>query len=46
MTLNIFFISITLKRREESLQQATRNEMIEKLYEQNKERQMSFHHLL
>jgi uncharacterized protein (TIGR02413 family) len=46
MTLNILFFSITLKKREESLQQATRNEIIEKLYEQNKERQLSLHHLL
>lgn len=46
MTLNIFFISITFKKRQESLKQAERNEMIEKLYEQNKERQMSLYHLL
>jgi uncharacterized protein (TIGR02413 family) len=46
MTLNIFFISITLKKRKESLQQAERNEMIEKLFEQNKERQLSVYHLL
>jgi uncharacterized protein (TIGR02413 family) len=46
MTLNIFFISITFKKREESLQQAARNEMIEKLYEQNKERQLTMLHLL
>jgi uncharacterized protein (TIGR02413 family) len=46
MTLNIFFISITLTKRKESLQQAERNEMIEKLYEQNKERQLSVYHLL
>lgn len=46
MTLNIFFISITFKKHKESFQQATRNEMIEKLYEQNKERQLTIHHLL
>ena len=46
MTLNIFFISVTFKKRKESLQQAARNEMIEKLYEQNKERQISIYHLL
>ncbi|MCM3692336.1 YrzI family small protein [Neobacillus niacini] len=46
MTLNIFFISITLKKRKESLQQAKRNEMVEKLFEQNKERQLSVYHLL
>ncbi|NYE05125.1 uncharacterized protein (TIGR02413 family) [Bacillus niacini] len=46
MTLNIFFISVTFKRHKESLQEAERNEMIEKLYEQNKERQLSVYHLL
>jgi uncharacterized protein (TIGR02413 family) len=46
MTLNIFFISVTFKKRKESLQQAARNEMIEKLYEQNKARQLSVYHLL
>ncbi|MFP7297545.1 YrzI family small protein [Neobacillus niacini] len=29
MTLNVFFISITLKKRQESLEQAERNEKIE-----------------
>ncbi|MEH7112011.1 YrzI family small protein [Neobacillus niacini] len=46
MTLNIFFISITFKKRQESLQQATRNEMVEKLYEQHKDRQVSMYHLM
>jgi uncharacterized protein (TIGR02413 family) len=46
MTLNIFFISVTFKKRKESLQQAARNEVIEKLYEQNKVRQLSVYHLL
>jgi uncharacterized protein (TIGR02413 family) len=46
MTLNIFFISITFKKHQESLEQATRNETIEKLYEQNKERQLSIYHLI
>ncbi|MEH7245521.1 YrzI family small protein [Neobacillus niacini] len=46
MTLNIFFVSITFKKRQESLQQATRNEMVEKLYEQHKDRQVSMYHLM
>jgi hypothetical protein len=46
MTLNIFFISITFNQHKESLQQAARNEMVEKLYEQNKDRQLTMHHLL
>ncbi|MEH7178838.1 YrzI family small protein [Neobacillus vireti] len=46
MTLNILFFSITFSRRNESLQQAARNEIVEKLYEQNKDRNMSVHQLL
>ncbi|WP_081954422.1 YrzI family small protein [Neobacillus niacini] len=46
MTLNILFFSITFNKREESLQQAVRNEMVEKLYEQNKDRQNFVHHLM
>jgi uncharacterized protein (TIGR02413 family) len=46
MTLNIFFISVTFKKHKESLQEAERNEMIEKLYEQNKARRLSVYHLL
>ncbi|MDR7078003.1 uncharacterized protein (TIGR02413 family) [Neobacillus niacini] len=46
MTLNIFFISITLNKHKESLEEAKRNEMVEKLYEQHKDRQLSVYHLL
>lgn len=46
MTLNIFSLSITLKKRKESLEEATRNEMVEKLYEQHKDRQVSMYHLM
>jgi uncharacterized protein (TIGR02413 family) len=46
MTLNILFFSITLKKRKESLQEASQNEMVEKLYEQHKDRQISMYHLM
>ena len=43
MTLNIFFFTITLKKREISLQEAIHQEMVEKQYEQNKVRQASMY---
>jgi uncharacterized protein (TIGR02413 family) len=46
MTLNILFFSITFKKREVSLQEAVNQEMVEKLYEQNKDRQITMHHFL
>jgi uncharacterized protein (TIGR02413 family) len=46
MTLNILFFSITVKKREESLQEAIRNEQIEKLYDQHKDRQVTAYHLM
>jgi uncharacterized protein (TIGR02413 family) len=44
MTLNILFFSITIKRNKMNLQEAAHQEMIEKLYEQNKDRQISMYH--
>ncbi|WHX99399.1 YrzI family small protein [Neobacillus sp. DY30] len=46
MTLNILFFSITVKKHEESLQEAIRNEQIEKLYDQHKDRQLTAYHLM
>jgi uncharacterized protein (TIGR02413 family) len=46
MTLNILFFSITVKKRKESLQEAIRNEMVEKLYDQHKDRQVTAYHLM
>jgi len=43
MTLNIFFFTITFKKREISLQEAYHQEKVEKLYEQNKDRQASMY---
>lgn len=46
MTLNILFFSITFKKREVSLEEAVNREMVEKLYDQYKDRQISMHHLI
>jgi uncharacterized protein (TIGR02413 family) len=46
MTLNILFFSITIKKRNMSLQEAAQQEMVEKLYEQNKDRQISMLHFM
>jgi uncharacterized protein (TIGR02413 family) len=46
VTVNILFLTITLKKRKESLQEASRNEMVEKLYEEHKDRQVSMYHLM
>jgi uncharacterized protein (TIGR02413 family) len=43
MTLNIIFFSITIKKRKVSTQEAVHQEMVEKLYEQNKDRQASMY---
>jgi uncharacterized protein (TIGR02413 family) len=45
MTLNILFFSITIKKREINLEEAAQQEMVEKLYEANKDRQISMYHL-
>ncbi|WHY76272.1 YrzI family small protein [Neobacillus sp. WH10] len=46
MTLNILFFSITFKKREVSLEEAVNQEMVEKLYDQYKDRQISMHQFM
>ncbi|MBO0959413.1 YrzI family small protein [Neobacillus sp. MM2021_6] len=46
MTLNILFFSITIKKRKMSLEEAVQQEMVEKLYDEAKERQISMHHFM
>ncbi|MGG1677502.1 YrzI family small protein [Neobacillus sp. NRS-1170] len=46
MTLNILFFSITIKKRNVTLEEAVQQELVEKLYEQNKDRQISMHRLM
>ena len=43
MTLNILFFSITIRKREVSLEEAKQQEMVEKLYERNRDRQISMY---
>jgi uncharacterized protein (TIGR02413 family) len=38
MTLNILFFTITIKKREISLDEAIHDQMVEKMYEDNKDR--------
>ncbi|MFD0827463.1 YrzI family small protein [Neobacillus sp. M.A.Huq-85] len=44
MTLNILFLSITIKKRRISVEEAMHQEMVERLYEENRDRQISMHH--
>ncbi len=37
MTLNILFFTITIRKREISLEEEMRNQMVEKMYEDNKD---------
>lgn len=46
MTLNILFFTITIKKTKMDPQEASHQEMVEKLYEQNKDRQISMYHLM
>lgn len=46
MTLNLFFVTVTFKKREISLEEAVQQEIVERLYEQNKDRQISMHQLM
>ncbi|MFJ7727028.1 YrzI family small protein [Neobacillus sp. NPDC097160] len=46
MTLNILFFSITFKKREVSLEEAVQQEMVEKLYDQTKDCQISMHRFM
>ncbi|WP_223591264.1 YrzI family small protein [Neobacillus bataviensis] len=46
MTLNILFFSITIKKRNVTLEEAVHQELVEKLYEQNKDRQISMHRFM
>ncbi|MEH7109544.1 MULTISPECIES: YrzI family small protein [Bacillaceae] len=41
MTLNILFFSITIKKQAVNLDDAIHQEMVEKLYEEHKDRQMT-----
>ncbi|MDQ1144950.1 uncharacterized protein (TIGR02413 family) [Bacillus sp. SORGH_AS 510] len=46
MTLNILFLTITIKKRQVSLEEAAHQEMVDKLYEKNRDRQVSMHRFM
>jgi uncharacterized protein (TIGR02413 family) len=46
MTLNILFLSITIKKREMSIEEAAHQEQIKKIYEETKNRQISVHRIM
>jgi uncharacterized protein (TIGR02413 family) len=41
MTLNILFLTITIKRRKQSKEEANHQEIVNQLYEKHKDRQIS-----
>ncbi|WHY65797.1 YrzI family small protein [Neobacillus sp. SuZ13] len=43
MTLNIIFFSVTIRKRKVSTDESIHQEMVEKLYEQNKDKQISMY---
>lgn len=46
MTLNILFLTITIKKRQIDVEKVIRQEMVEKLYEQSKDRVISRYHIM
>ncbi|MDR6122273.1 YrzI family small protein [Neobacillus drentensis] len=46
MTLNILFLTITINKRRMSLEEAAHQEMVDKLYEKNRDRQVSMHRFM
>ncbi|MGG3563775.1 YrzI family small protein [Neobacillus rhizosphaerae] len=46
MILNILFLTITINKRRMSLEEAAHQEMVDKLYEKNRDRQVSMHRFM
>ncbi|MFK9090650.1 YrzI family small protein [Bacillus salipaludis] len=46
MTINLLFFTISIKKRKISLVEAVQEEMVEKLYDKNKEKQISIHRFM
>lgn len=44
MTLNFLFFTLTIKKREVSVEEAVHQEMVKRLYEENKDRIISVYH--
>ncbi len=43
MTLNILFLTITIKKRRITVEEALHNEKVMKIYEENRDRQMTMY---
>ncbi|WP_313803205.1 YrzI family small protein [Cytobacillus sp.] len=43
MTLNILFFTITIKKRNVSMEEVLHNQMVKKIHEQNRDRQFSMY---
>ena len=43
MTLNILFFTVTIKKRKTTIEEALHNQMVQKIYEENKNRQINFY---
>ncbi|MFE8696797.1 YrzI family small protein [Cytobacillus sp. FJAT-53684] len=43
MTLNILFLTITIKKRNISIEEVLHNEMIKKIHDENRDRQFSLY---
>ncbi|WP_082193139.1 YrzI family small protein [Bacillus rubiinfantis] len=46
MTLNILFLTITISKRKVSSQEAAQEKLVQELYEQHKDRQMSMYRMM
>ncbi|PLR93780.1 YrzI family small protein [Bacillus sp. T33-2] len=43
MTLNIFFFTVTIQKRELSIEETVHDEMVRKIHEENKDRQFTMY---
>jgi uncharacterized protein (TIGR02413 family) len=46
MTLHILFLTITIRKRKVSEEEAAHQEMVERLYEKNKDRQAAMYRMM
>jgi uncharacterized protein (TIGR02413 family) len=46
MTINLLFFTITIHKRLITLEEAAREEYVEKMYQQNKEKQINIHRFM
>ncbi|PLS07136.1 YrzI family small protein [Neobacillus cucumis] len=46
MTINLLMFTISFNKRKKTLEEAEREEYVEKMYQQNKEKQITVHHMM